>query len=314
MIHGAARERFIIVAILLCAVVSAPLIWHIVRRRRTLIWMAFVTQAAVAVSIQIINDINTGYFAQYGRSAGIANARRVVDFEQAHGFWVEPGWQSYFTQTHHFLLFTLDWNLVSDQMVNFYVFGHALITLFLGVWVWVYRRRFFPLVRNTFFLTNAIAWVVYARFPVAPPRLTPGLTYHGRTYVFRDPLYGVINGSAIPVHARFNEFSAVPSIHIGWSLIVAVTVILLVRPVWIKVLAALYPLVVLTIIVVTGNHYIFDGIAAAGDVALAGSCALLLEAPRKATVAFIKRPFTSPPQPIRSPILRRAGDVRTAAE
>ncbi len=271
------------------AVISSTLAWHAVRRRRVLIWLAFIVQCAVAISIQVVNDVSTGYFSHYGPARGLANAHRVVRFEMAHHLWIEPASQMFFRHTHHVLDFTITWSFVSDLIVNLYVFGHALITLFVAMWVWVYRRRFFPLIRNTFFLTNAIAWFFYDRFPVAPPRLTSNLTYRRHPYTFLDPLYGVINGANIPVRARFNEFSAVPSIHIGWATIVAAALILLTRPLWIKVLAAFYPFLVLTVIVVTGNHYVFDGIVAIGDVGVAGACAFGLEFPRRWLVGM----FTS---------------------
>jgi hypothetical protein len=53
-----------------------------------------------------------------------------------------------------------------------------------------------------------------------------------------------------------------PSVHVGWALIVAIAVITVSRRRW-RWLAAAYPMVTLLVVVVTANHFWLDGIAAA---------------------------------------------------
>ena len=64
-----------------------------------------------------------------------------------------------------------------------------------------------------------------------------------------------------------DEFSAMPSVHVGWALIVAIAVITVSRSRW-RWLAAAYPVLTLLIVVVTANHFWLDGIAAGLLVAL----------------------------------------------
>jgi MFS superfamily sulfate permease-like transporter len=52
-----------------------------------------------------------------------------------------------------------------------------------------------------------------------------------------------------------------PSVHVGWALIVAFAVITVSRSRW-RWLAAGYPLLTLLVVVVTANHFWLDGIAA----------------------------------------------------
>ena len=59
-----------------------------------------------------------------------------------------------------------------------------------------------------------------------------------------------------------DEFSAMPSVHVGWALIVAIAVITVSRSRW-RWLAAAYPVVTMLIVVVTANHFWLDGIVAA---------------------------------------------------
>lgn len=309
MVHGAARTYVIVLACAGVLVVGGLLARHVSRKGRILLWLNFLIQCAVAISIQVSNDQSTGHFSIYGSAIGIRNARWVVQWEMAHGLWVEPAWQDFFVQTRHLHFLTLSWGPVSEFLTNFYVFGHAAAAMFVAVWVWVYRRRYFPLVRNTFFITNGIAWFFYVHFPVAPPRLTPGLIYHGRVYVFRDPLYGVINGENIAAQYRFNEFSAVPSIHVAWATIFALTFIFLSRRWWAAALAALYPATILLVIVVTGNHYIFDGLAGSIVALAAGACAFALEPARLTLVRIVRNCVI---EPVHRKYLGRSGSARRA--
>jgi len=59
-----------------------------------------------------------------------------------------------------------------------------------------------------------------------------------------------------------DEFSAMPSVHVGWALIVAIAVITVSRSRW-RWLAAAYPVLTLLVVVVTANHFWLDGIVAA---------------------------------------------------
>jgi PAP2 superfamily len=53
-----------------------------------------------------------------------------------------------------------------------------------------------------------------------------------------------------------------PSVHVGWALIVAIAVITVSRSRW-RWLAAAYPVLTLLVVVVTANHFWLDGIVAA---------------------------------------------------
>jgi hypothetical protein len=142
--------------------------------------------------------------------------------------------------------------------------GYAYVTVHLAgtaaVLAWVYRRRrdAYARLRNTLALASGLGVVGYAVFPAAPPRLS-GL---GITDTV-SAATSVHLGSSL-ISSLYNPYAAVPSMHIGFSLIVGVTVVRLARrPLW-RVLGALYPVFVLFVIVATGNHFFFD--AAAGAV------------------------------------------------
>jgi hypothetical protein len=131
--------------------------------------------------------------------------------------------------------------------------------------VWVYRRRrhAYAHLRNTLVLATALGVAGYALFPTAPPRLA-GLgitdTVSRATSVNLDSTF---------VSSLYNPYAAVPSMHIGFSLIVAVTIVRHThRPLW-RAAAALYPVLVLFVIVATGNHFFFDAVAGAAVAVIA---------------------------------------------
>lgn len=223
-------------------------------------WLAFFTQVFIAISVEVGDDLGRGLVAQHGGLEGNTNALSIVAFETRHGFWVEPGWQMFFAHTHHLLLFTVTWHDAMRIWNAVYVGGHVFVTLGTAAWVYFFRRRAFAFIRNVMILTNVLALCIYERFPVAPPRLTQGLVFNHHPFSFQDTVFGMVNGSGqvIGTQAGYNEFSAMPSVHMAWALIVGATIVVLARRPLIKALGAIYPAIMLIAVVVTANHYLLD--------------------------------------------------------
>jgi hypothetical protein len=57
-----------------------------------------------------------------------------------------------------------------------------------------------------------------------------------------------------------NQYAAMPSMHIGWSLWAGLTVFALASVPWVRVLGLLYPAVTLLVIVSTANHFWLDAV------------------------------------------------------
>jgi hypothetical protein len=80
------------------------------------------------------------------------------------------------------------------------------------------------------------------------------------------------------VSALYNPYAAVPSMHIGYAVIVGAVLLLYGSGIW-RIAGVVYPLFVLLVIVATGNHFFFD--AAAGAVVAAVSAAVTLALPAR---------------------------------
>ena len=57
-----------------------------------------------------------------------------------------------------------------------------------------------------------------------------------------------------------NQFAAMPSVHCCWALWCACVLVPRLKSTGAKILAALYPAMTVTVIVVTANHYFLDAI------------------------------------------------------
>ena len=128
------------------------------------------------------------------------------------------------------------------------------------IWLYARHRDAYPAVRTTVALFTGLSLLIQL-IPVAPPRLLPGTGLVDTAVRYGQSVYSW--------HGGFDadEFSAMPSVHVGWALIVAIAVITVSRSRW-RWLAAAYPALTLLVVVVTANHFWLDGIVAGLLVAL----------------------------------------------
>ncbi|HEY6313744.1 MAG TPA: phosphatase PAP2 family protein [Streptosporangiaceae bacterium] len=138
-------------------------------------------------------------------------------------------------------------NLYYD-ILHFPVLGACLI------WLYVAHRDRYPQIRTTVALFTLISLLIEF-IPVAPPRMLPATAMVDTAVKYGQSVYAW--------HGGFDadELSAMPSVHVGWALIIAIAVITVSRSRW-RWLAAGYPLLTTLVVVVTANHFWFDGIVA----------------------------------------------------
>lgn len=250
-------------------------------------WLLFVLQIVLVAGIVLADDLVHLLTGRSNAQQGVLDALRMVRFERLHGLWIEPELQAFFERTHYVLGHAVGWMQVVPLFDIVYGPCHVLVTLAFALWMYLRRRHLFAFLRNVFLLTNGLAVLVYEAFPMAPPRLTPGLHFNGHAYHFQDAVFGAASGLRI----GFNEFGAMPSVHVAWALIVGLTVALTARPLLVRCISLLWPLLMILTVVVTGNHYLADALGAVLVLCCAALLALLVEhcraprlAPQVATV------------------------------
>ena len=177
-----------------------------------------------------------------------ANADRLIDIERGIGAFFEPGLQGALLN-HAWLIDT----------ANFlYVNTHFIITTTFLVWLYLFRNEHFYFVRNMFMVAMGIALVGYALYPTAPPRLIPEAGFVDTIAAFTS-----VQQDSDAVSFLVNKYAAVPSMHIGFGLMVAGVGFALTRKRISKTLWFAYPVMIFAVIVVTANHFWLDAAAGA---------------------------------------------------
>ena len=148
------------------------------------------------------------------------------------------------------------------QGFNLYYAGlHFAVIIACLIWVFVRHRRQYPRVRTTLVLFTVGALLIQF-VPVAPPRMLPADGMVDTAVRYGQSVYGSVAGF------NADQLSAMPSVHIGWALLVALVFVEVSRSRW-RWLGLVYPALTMLAVVVTANHYWLDGLAAALVLALA---------------------------------------------
>jgi hypothetical protein len=151
------------------------------------------------------------------------------------------------------------WALGHETLIElanrYYVSVHFPLTIAVLVWLYRHRRPAYTWAKRALLLATGVALVFHVLVPVTPPRLLSSLgmvdTGHaGGMSIYQAPVLGSLS----------NEYAAVPSLHVGWPVLLAVVLVATGRSRW-RWLWFLHPLATLFVVVSTANHYWLDGLA-----------------------------------------------------
>ena len=171
--------------------------------------------------------------------------------------------------------------LLSEIANLYYATMHFGMLIAMLVWLFARHRDGYPAVRNAMAASTAICLLI-SFIPVAPPRFLPGAGIVDLAARYGESVYGVVGSNA-----GADQLSAMPSVHVAWSILVAWAVITRARGRW-RWLILLHPAVTVFVVVGTGNHYWADAIVAAAiDAAVISAQSLLTAA--SARCAFPSR-------------------------
>ena len=179
------------------------------------------------------------------------NAGAIIHFEQRAGLAVEGQVQDAFLSS----------SALVDIANAVYMYGHWPVIIVSGVVLFRFRPEHYYRMRNAVLLAGAVGLVVFALFPVAPPRLTD------------LPLVDTVTREAsgyrqLMPPALVNEYAAMPSFHAGWNLLIGIVVFQAFRQWWMRGFAIASAGGMLIAVVATANHYLVDVVAGVGIVLL----------------------------------------------
>ena len=129
------------------------------------------------------------------------------------------------------------------------------------VWLWLRHRDRYPKWRNTIAIFTGISLLI-EMIPVAPPRLIGVTGLIDTANVYGQSVYGYL-GSGFA-----DQYAAMPSIHVGWALIIAIACYTCSTSRW-RWIGVAHGVLTCFVVVATANHYIFDGVGAAVVLAVA---------------------------------------------
>jgi hypothetical protein len=219
-----------------------------------------------------------------GREA-VRHATSLIDLERAAGLLHEADVQS---AVHP----------VVDFFSAYYMLGFGPLIATVLIWLGIRHRDLYRSLRTLLLTSLGLAVIGYVAYPTAPPRMVPGLG-------ISDTVGMSSHDTGSFAGIRFNPYAAMPSMHVGWSVLIGIFGFRAARSSLLKAFFVAHPLLMVLTVTATGNHYFID--------AMAGTAAALLAMVLVAAVRRVRNRGTSGGQVIPFPTRSRSDDVRRAA-
>jgi hypothetical protein len=212
-------------------------------------------------------------------SAAFKNARELINVEHSLHFFVEPSIQAWASGSH----------LLMEVATWLYLNAQSTVLICALLYLYIVHNRSFYFVRNMLMVAMGLALIGYILFPTAPPRFLP-------EFGFFDSIADLtgIPGTSAPVNAIFNPYAAIPSMHVGFALMLGWPLARLAR--W-RIVAAfwyLYPFVIAFVTIATANHFLADAILGALTAAISALIARRLGRLRPQAWCFTAAQPTAP--------------------
>lgn len=205
-------------------------------------------EVVLVVSAYFIYNIAKNVMHPDPSTEGFKNAWNVVGFEQTIGIFHEQSLQAWLMQGSNSVVIFFNW---------VYTLGFFPIMGVTAVVFFITARDTYYKYRTVMLVSFGIAVVIFAVYPLAPPRIMGGLLgFVDTIQLFGPSQYS--NGSEL---FSYNRYAAMPSMHFAWALLISMawasTPYL-----WARIAAITYQTLMAIAVVVTGNHYFVDVIAA----------------------------------------------------
>jgi membrane-associated phospholipid phosphatase len=226
-------------------------------RRAQLLWT--LGQAALVLCCVYlyfrIRNITEGSF-----DVARAHAHEIAELEQRLGIAVEDTAQQPFLGSD--VLSTV------ANAVGIYLWHWPVIVATMLWTAWRHRAVFLRL-RDAMIASGLLGMVVFATYPLAPPRLADlGMV---DTITRDNTAYRLLQPTDLT-----NQFAAMPSLHSGWDLLVGIAIVSAAGSVWLKAVGCTLPVLMVVSVVVTGNHFVLDVLA---GIVLAAAAMMIVYRP-----------------------------------
>ncbi|WP_433203685.1 phosphatase PAP2 family protein [Dactylosporangium sp. CS-047395] len=151
--------------------------------------------------------------------------------------------------------------LSADALVRaanaFYAVVHFPATVAFLIFMYWFRPEHYIRFRRILAWLTAAGLVIHFAFPLAPPRMLGGIGLIDTAAVYGPSVYGPPQTDTLS-----NQYAAMPSLHVGWALVVAAGLIHATNTRW-RWLWLAHPILTMLVVAGTANHYWLDGVVAA---------------------------------------------------
>ena len=171
----------------------------------------------------------------------VRHAHDIVTYEKGAGIYVEPSMQD-LVDDAHWLTTLMNW---------VYVWGHWPVIAVTLLWLVLDHPAGYRVTRNAMLISGAVGLVLFAVFPVAPPRLADlGLidtvSNYSSAYRYLQPA------------AFVKQYAAMPSLHVGWDLLIGIALFTYSQHRAIRLVGVVLPVLMALSVLATANHYVAD--------------------------------------------------------
>lgn len=236
---------------------------RVVRRpgvvRHPRVWWALGQGLVVAAEVFLYFQVRG--LTEADRGAAVGHGRQIFSLERGLRLDLEAAVQG--------PLLDRAWLQTAANWI--YIWGHWPVIVGTMAWLaWRHRRQFLRL-RDAMTVSGAVGLLVFVTYPVAPPRLVDGgglldtVTLTSHAYRVLQPPNFV------------NQYAAMPSLHVGWDLLVGISIATAATRTAVRLAAGLLPVLMAYAVIATGNHYVVDVLVGVGFGLLGHLAALRLE-------------------------------------
>ena len=203
-------------------------------------------------------------------ASAVANAQRILRLEQ----WLGIAWE----ESVQAAVIGSDTAVAVTNWV--YIWGYWPVILASAVYLWRRHRDHYLLLRRAVLLSGFAGLLVFALLPTAPPRLADiGVV---DTILEQSRSYRVMQPAEVT-----NQYAAMPSLHVGWSLLIGIVVAVVVSNRIVRSLSLMLPLAMSFAVVATANHFVLDVVVGIVVVLAALAVVAQLTGPRPVVAATL---------------------------
>ncbi len=215
-------------------------------------------------------------------SVAIGHAQDIITLEKNLGIYWEHSIQSFFLET----------NFRIHVANTLYTVCYYPALIIFAIWGYCLHRAKYKYMRTVFIISSALAFVIFAVFPLAPPRL-----FNGNGIDIGAPNLGFVDTLVTYWHIDensgkqfYNPYAAMPSLHQGWTIMIAVGIWWMTKSWWGRAIAVFLPIAMFVGITSTGNHFILDAVGGAVVMGVSfGITALIWRYKSALSLKFLKK-------------------------